>query len=448
MESRRENISSVFQKRSSAEVTPPLYYLILFKVIHSAGDSAAALRFPSAVSGVFSILIMFLLGRALYSDREGLLASGLTAILWCPVYYSQETRVYSLLLLITLLSSYFWITGIRMYYKGTNPSRIRTLLYLLTASLCTHLHYFGLYWIVLQGLFTVLIFLNRPRQLFRISLIYILIGIAYLPEIPVLLMDSDKVISWIKPPGLLHLGGYARFLFNTSWLLIPVTALFLFLFSRILKNIMRARHLPFDPTSPEIILTFWLIIPLGGAFLISHISTPVFTYRNLIISLPPAYLLLSRSMTLLPLRSSLKIIAIISFLSLFLGDLLLVKRYYSKPQKAQFREAVLYVLQHDPLYNNSMIIGQAWHEEYFNYYFEKLGGSRRLDVLAGDIDDIESTRLHIKNRSPTFIWLIEAHKKTEEGFREFLEEEYHVIDQKPLYWAYVRLYQKKIQRNS
>ncbi len=68
-------------------------------------------------------------------------------------------------------------------------------------------------------------------------------------------------------------------------------------------------------------------------------------------------------------------------------------------------------------------------------------------MLAGDTDDIESTRLHIKNRSPTFIWLIEAHKKTEEGFREFLEEEYHVIDQKPLYWAYVRLYQKKIQRN-
>jgi uncharacterized membrane protein len=443
-ESRGENITSIVQNRSSSEVTPPLYYILLSGVIMVVGDSGNALRFPSALSGVLSILLMFLLGRNLYSEKEGLLAASLTAVLWCPIFFSQEARVYSLLFFFTLLSSFFWINGIRSYYLGRNPSLLRIFLYLLTASICTHLHYFGLYLILLQGLFSLLIFWNRSRQLISIVILYLLLGVAYLPEISMVLRDTQKSISWIKPPGLLNIGGYARFLFNSTWLLIPVTGLFLFLFSRMFKKIIRAEKFILDPLTPDLILTLWLVIPFGGAFLISHIFAPVFTYRNLIISLPPAYLLLSRAMTQLPLRTPLKTGVILSLFVFFIGDLFIVRGFYSKPQKAQFREAVQYVLQHDSLYNNSMIIGQAWHEEYFNYYFKKLGGSKRLDVLAGDNDDIEITRMHIKKRSPTYIWLIEAHKETEEGFRDFLEEEFQVIDKKPLYWANVRLYQRKI----
>src|SRR5215203_4282577 len=83
---------------------PPGYYLFIHYWMQLAGDAEWALRFPSAVAGVLSVLVTFLLGRRLYSAREGLIAALLMTVLWAPIYYSQEARAYSFLLLAAALS--------------------------------------------------------------------------------------------------------------------------------------------------------------------------------------------------------------------------------------------------------------------------------------------------------------------------------------------------------
>lgn len=128
---------------------------------------------------------------------------------------------------------------------------------------------------------------------------------------------------------------------------------------------------------------------------------------------------------------------------IFLGDLLIVKRYFSIPHKAQFRETVEYVIQHDDLYKDSMIIGWAWDRDYFNYYFERGGSPRRVDLIAGSEEDIESTQRQILSRNPSFVWMIQAHRRMEEGFRDFLDEDLQLIDHQSLVWAEVRLYKRR-----
>ena len=43
-------------------------------------DSEWMLRAPSALAGVATLVFVFLMGRRLWSDREGLLAAGLMAV--------------------------------------------------------------------------------------------------------------------------------------------------------------------------------------------------------------------------------------------------------------------------------------------------------------------------------------------------------------------------------
>ena len=87
------------------EVHPPGYFVLLHFIEEYFGESEWVLRFPSAVAGVLSVVVIYVLGCRLYSQREGLIAALLLAVLWTPVYFSQEVRMYSLLLLFTMLAT-------------------------------------------------------------------------------------------------------------------------------------------------------------------------------------------------------------------------------------------------------------------------------------------------------------------------------------------------------
>ena len=118
----RDTISEVVRDGTQ----PPLYFLILHFAGWIFGDSEWALRLPSAVAGWLCIPAIYLLGKKLYSEREGIMAALFVAVLWAPVYYGQEARPYAMLILLSILTSYFWwdlMLGLR--YRGELPKRGR-----------------------------------------------------------------------------------------------------------------------------------------------------------------------------------------------------------------------------------------------------------------------------------------------------------------------------------
>jgi uncharacterized membrane protein len=92
------------------DIHPPGYAIVLYYI---DGDFEAALRLPSAMCGVLSIIVIYFFGLRYYSYKESLISSALIAFLWCPVYYSQEARMYSMLLVIPL-----------SFPNGTNPGPV------------------------------------------------------------------------------------------------------------------------------------------------------------------------------------------------------------------------------------------------------------------------------------------------------------------------------------
>lgn len=113
---------------------------------------------------------------------------------------------------------------------------------------------------------------------------------------------------------------------------------------------------------------------------------------------------------------------------LFLGHLLVRMEYYSKPGKEQFREAVYSVAERDHLYEDSLIIGYSHNRDYFNYYFERSGSSRRIDAILGEAQDISKARELIASSNPRYVWYVRAHRMPEPEFIGFLEQTLTLLD--------------------
>jgi len=69
------------------------------------GTSLFALRFPSVLFGIGSILLLALLGARLHGPRVGLLAAALMAFNGMQIFWSQMARMYAMICCLALLTT-------------------------------------------------------------------------------------------------------------------------------------------------------------------------------------------------------------------------------------------------------------------------------------------------------------------------------------------------------
>lgn len=97
----------------STDVHPPLHHLMLWGIAHAFGTSEFAMRAPSLAAGAALIGVLYLLGHELYDRRAGLLAAALGTVAPFLVWYSQEARMYALLMLFATLAMYAQVLVLR-----------------------------------------------------------------------------------------------------------------------------------------------------------------------------------------------------------------------------------------------------------------------------------------------------------------------------------------------
>src|SRR5436309_2114673 len=84
-----------------------LYYLLLRTWVH-LGSSEFVVRLLSVIFGVAAVPMVYLLGRDLFSRATGMIAAALLAVHAFHIYFSQEARSYALLVLLLIVSAYFF----------------------------------------------------------------------------------------------------------------------------------------------------------------------------------------------------------------------------------------------------------------------------------------------------------------------------------------------------
>ena len=134
----------------------PLYYLYLKPF---AGFSDLILRLTSVVPGVLAIPVMYFAGKE-YSKKTGYIAAAVTSVLSFAVYYSQEVRFYSLLLLLSALLLLFTLRAIK------EPSKKNLVLFNLTSILVIFTHVLGIIFVC----FNYIYFIYKQKWLSELSL--------------------------------------------------------------------------------------------------------------------------------------------------------------------------------------------------------------------------------------------------------------------------------------
>ena len=103
---------------TAADVHPPFYYFLLHYWIIVFGTSESAVRLLSALFGILAIPMIYVVGRRLFNKEVGLVGALILALSSFNVYYSQETRMYSLMALLALLSMVLLLTFLAAEYAG------------------------------------------------------------------------------------------------------------------------------------------------------------------------------------------------------------------------------------------------------------------------------------------------------------------------------------------
>jgi mannosyltransferase len=298
--------------------TPLLYYAI-HKLLLPANSSIAAIRSISAVAGVLSVGLMYLLGRLAFGVAGGLLAAALLAVWSSHVDYSQEARAYSALFLLTLLTSLGLVYYAHLLHReATEPDRAHDdqrrfalALFGLGNVLSFYTHVTSIFWIV-PTCCLLLVIVVRERRLHRAELLtaFGVMVICAAPGIYRLVLQTlvGDGFQWLRQPSLAGFGSESAEVFLPIGLWDnPLTnALGV---SRICKRVVLAgsvllvtaalwfngrqvlRRLQERPAVLLVILAY-LTVPIG-VWLFGFVARPLFLARVVLFCVPGLILLIT-----------------------------------------------------------------------------------------------------------------------------------------------------------
>jgi mannosyltransferase len=152
----RMSFGDMLSTFDDTESTPPLYYALAWLWTRVLGHGEVGMRSLSALAGTAAIPAVYAAGRALASARVGIIAAGLAAVSPLLVWYSQEARSYSLLVLLAAVS--VWLLALCL--DAPRPRRLVAWAAVCGLALCTH-YYAGF---LVLGEAAWLVSRTRPRR--------------------------------------------------------------------------------------------------------------------------------------------------------------------------------------------------------------------------------------------------------------------------------------------
>ncbi len=172
------------------ESTPPLYYCVAWVWARIFGFGEAGLRSLSAIAGVLTVPVAYAAAAKLISRRAGLVAAALTACNPLLIWYSQEARSYSMLVLLTGVSL------LAFAYARATPSPRLLAVWVIAAALALATHYYALLAIVPEAIWLLAEHWHRRAVQVAIGVVG-LCGIALVPL--ALNQNATGHASWIAP---------------------------------------------------------------------------------------------------------------------------------------------------------------------------------------------------------------------------------------------------------
>src|ERR671917_299316 len=263
--------------------SPPLYYMLLSIWMDVVGDGPAETQALSVAISLLAIPGGLWAGWSLFGRRVGLYCAALCAVNPFLTAYAQETRMYSLMLVMSLLATAAFLHVFAFGRRRYLP------LFMVLLALMLYTHNWGLF--LGAGLALGLIpcwYVSEVRSSFwKDALIgFGAVGLLYLPWLPTLLHQVQHTgAPWLNPPNFGAPVQISRSLLGGGT---PTVALLLAGGSGIAAVI--ARRVEDKERTAVIAGAVTVLATLAVAWLVSQVS-PAWTTRYLGVLLGPMLLI-------------------------------------------------------------------------------------------------------------------------------------------------------------
>lgn len=350
----------------------PLYFWISKLWCGMAGTSEFALRLPAALFGILGILMIYHLGRKLFTQPAGIWGAFFAAVNPYLIHYSQEARPYTLLALLAMISWYYML---HLFHDFRLKDAVG---YIISTAAVLYTHPLGLL-ILFTHLAGLFIFRRSPGyRAARHSLRQILItaGVTVLLYVPLvfrlfaqfsLKLEGTSVANWIQAPGFIKLFSTAIGYFMNPWL--GVIALTVATLAAVFRSLSDRKAQP--------AVLFCLAVYVGFVaipWLLSVTITPLFVERYTIPFLPMLLIVLGWAVAgfeMIPRRVLVAILLVLTVIPIF--------NYHTKLDKTPWREGGQYLS--GKLRSGDLLIWDpGWNDQIGDYYFKLPGGVDNLYV--------------------------------------------------------------------
>lgn len=267
---------------------PPMNYIIQWAWYHIFGYNDFQARLPPMIFGVFAVVAIYFLGKALSDTKTGLIASFLLAINIFHIEYSQEARSYSLFCLAVIVHFYVFVKTLQ-----TNKI-LWYVLFSFTGAFMIYSHYTGLFIIASQLVMLSFFYIQkdvRKNILIKYFIAFLSILVFITPLIPSILWLDKSEIGVDNQPEANTIVNYFSYYFGGQFTLVSVFTLFIIVSLACFAKEEDSVIFNKSNRQKATILLLWIFVGLTIPYIKSRLSAPTFHIRYTI-GIFPAFILL------------------------------------------------------------------------------------------------------------------------------------------------------------
>jgi len=348
-----ENITDVIQIGMKELDNHPIGTQVFYYYYTKAfGTGEMIVKFPILIFGIFSVFMVYVLGRRWFNTTAGLFVASLFAVLQYAVVQSQVARMYGFGIPFILLMVYFWQFLLKNEFKWKHAIG-----FILSAVMCTYTHYFSMLFVAVVGVSGLFIVQKGNRLKYILSGFTIIL--IFLPSINIFLYQLAKggIEGWLGTFKFTYLFTYLGIVFNRSWFVgavVIVTPIYFFI-RDIDKPLFRKLSI------------VWFLIPLSIGFLYSYFVSNVVHERVLYFSFPFLLLFLASYIKKQSLNKELVMVGVI----LLVGSLSLIleRNHYKLFMKHRYKMvAESYMKWENEIADNKCIALKYTYDKVDDYY--------------------------------------------------------------------------------
>lgn len=395
---------------TAADQHPPLYYLLLkFWLIFGSGVTYA--RMLSVIIGVICIAQVLHLGKYTAGPVIGLLGGLLVCVSPMHVWYSQEIRMYILLVSLTIAST----TSLWWALHGRSASRWAV--YAIFSLLAIYTHYFAFLILFSQGIWALLWAWNQInlRHFWYWLISIFTVGLLFLPWLPVAINQFRfHTMTWVQSPTIAVIRDtLLRMIFGIAVLALP--EILLWLLGALIVALLGwsiYHHLikPGEEKQSFFFFTALAVIPFTAISVLA-VLFPIYQFKQYLIAISPILLLTASISCCLPRKLNLAAVAVL----LVSANVSLTYQQVNL-SKDDWQGTAEYLEQHaaagDVIFTNPAASSLAL-SLYADLDFPTTGIPENYDIITGGWEGEAATKETVEGRfkqlkeSYQRLWLVE-----------------------------------------